>query len=61
MLIIAVIALALLGGAVEFVDTKESWSFVLDKETVFGSVKNGAIVAFDFTKETIENLIKKIN
>ena len=48
-----IIILALIGGAVQFVSTSESWALVVNKETVLSSVQNGAMTIYEFIKELI--------
>ena len=48
-----IIILALIGGAVQFVSTSESWALVVNKETVLSSVQNGAMAIIEFIKELI--------
>ncbi|MDB3869934.1 hypothetical protein N9351_03635 [Candidatus Thioglobus sp.] len=48
-----IIILALIGGAVQFVSTSESWALVVNKETVLSSVQNGAMVIVEFIQELI--------
>ncbi|MDB2590215.1 hypothetical protein N9345_05280 [Candidatus Thioglobus sp.] len=48
-----IIILALIGGAVQFVSTAESWALVVNKETVLSSVQNGAMVIVEFIQELV--------
>ncbi len=48
-----IIILALIGGAVQFVSTPESWALVVNKETVLSSVQNGAMVIVEFVQELV--------
>lgn len=48
-----IIILALIGGAVQFVSTSESWALVVNKETVLSSVQNGAMAIIEVIKELI--------
>ncbi len=48
-----IIILALIGGAIQFVSTVESWALVVNKEALLGSVQNGAITVYEFAKELI--------
>ena len=48
-----IIILALIGGAVQFVSTSESWALVVNKETVLSSVQNGAMVIVEFVQELV--------
>ncbi len=52
-----IIILALIGGAVQFVATNESWSLVMNKEAALSSVQNGVITIYEF----IEVLISDAN
>lgn len=49
-IIAILIILSLIGGAIEFQTTDESWSFIANKEAVMNSVQNGAISVYDFIK-----------
>ncbi|BBB22674.1 conserved hypothetical protein [Abyssogena phaseoliformis symbiont OG214] len=53
-----IIILALIGGAVQFVATDESWSLVMNKEIAFSSVKNGAIAIYEFIEALISDADK---
>ena len=48
-----IIILALIGGAVQFVATSESWALVVNKETALSSVQNGITAIYEFIKEFI--------
>jgi len=48
-----IIILALIGGAIQFVSTPESWALVINKETALSSVQNGAMAIYEFIKELI--------
>ncbi len=52
-----IIILALVGGAIKFVATEESWSLVMNKRVALSSVQNGAIVIYEF----VETLISDAN
>ncbi|NYT52184.1 MAG: hypothetical protein H0A74_01165 [Candidatus Vesicomyosocius endoextente] len=52
-----IIILALIGGAIKFVKTEESWSLVMNKGVALSSVQNGAIAIYEF----IESLISDAN
>ncbi|WPE17242.1 hypothetical protein R5P06_04025 [Candidatus Thioglobus autotrophicus] len=43
-----IIILALIGGAVQFVSTPESWALVVNKEVALHSIQNGAMIVFEF-------------
>jgi hypothetical protein len=48
-----IIILALVGGAIQFVSTAESWALVVNKEAVLSSVQNGAMVVYEFFKSLV--------
>ncbi len=48
-----IIILALIGGAIQFVSTEESWALVVNKEAALNSVQNGAMTIYEFVKELI--------
>lgn len=48
-----IIILALIGGAIQFVSTPESWALVVNKETALSSVQNGAMAIVEFIQELI--------
>jgi len=50
-----VVALALIGGAIQFESTDESWSLVINKEAALSSVQNGAVKIYDFGAELIND------
>lgn len=50
-----VVALALIGGAIQFESTDESWSLVVNKEAAMSSVKNGAVKIYDFGSDLIND------
>jgi hypothetical protein len=50
-----VVALALIGGAIQFESTDESWSLVINKEAALSSVQNGAGKIYDFGAELIND------
>ncbi|RUM75870.1 MAG: hypothetical protein DSZ18_05490 [Candidatus Thioglobus sp.] len=53
-----VVALALIGGAIQFESTDESWSLVINKEAAMNSVQNGAVKIYDFGSELISDADK---
>ncbi len=53
-----IIVLALIGGAIQFVSTEESWSLVVNKEAALNSVQNGAVTVYEFIKELISDADK---
>ena len=59
-----IIILALIGGAVQFVSTAESWALVVNKEAALNSIQNGTMIVYDFLKDLINNNaspIKSVN
>ena len=50
-----VVALALIGGAIQFESTDESWSLVINKGAALSSVQNGAGKIYDFGAELIND------
>ncbi len=50
-----VIILALIGGAIQFISTEESWTLVVNKEAALSSIQNGAGIVYDFAKELISD------
>ncbi|EEZ80337.1 MAG: hypothetical protein HN828_01475 [Candidatus Thioglobus sp.] len=57
-ILFVVIVLALIGGAIQFKATDESWSLVVNKEAALNSVQNGAIKIYDFGKELVSDADK---
>ncbi|QKQ24073.1 hypothetical protein HUE58_02650 [Candidatus Ruthia endofausta] len=53
-----IIILALIGGAVQFIATDESWSLVMNKEVALSSVQNGAIAIYEFIEVLISDADK---
>jgi len=53
-----VVVLALIGGAIQFESTDESWSLVVNKEEAMSSVQNGAVKIYDFVGEMISDADK---
>ena len=53
-----VVALALIGGAIQFESTEESLSLVINKEAAMNSVQNGAVKIYDFGSELINDADK---
>lgn len=53
-----VVVLALIGGAIQFKSTDESWSLVVNKEAAMSSVQNGAVKIYDFGSELISDADK---
>ncbi|SMN17271.1 hypothetical protein CRYPA_1215 [uncultured Candidatus Thioglobus sp.] len=50
-----VIILALIGGAIQFISTEESWTLVVNKEAALSSIQNGAGIVYDFAKALISD------
>jgi len=48
-----IIILALIGGAIQFISTPESWALVVNKEAALNSIQNGAMIVFEFFKGLI--------
>lgn len=48
-----IIILALIGGAIQFVSTTESWMLVVDKDAALNSVQTGAVSVWEFLKGLI--------
>ena len=53
-----VVALALIGGAIQFESTDESWSLVINKEAAMNSVQNGATKIYDFGSDLVSDADK---
>ncbi len=53
-----VVALALIGGAIQFESTEASWSLVVNKEAAMNSVQNGAIKIYDLGSELVNDADK---
>ena len=53
-----VVALALIGGAIEFRSTDAEWSLVVNKDAAMSSVQNGAVKICDFGSELISDADK---
>jgi hypothetical protein len=53
-----VVALALIGGAIQFETTDESWALMVNKEAALSSVQNGAVKIYDFGAELINDADK---
>ena len=54
----AVVVLALIGGAIQFESTDESWALVVNKEAAMNSVQNGAVKIYDFGSDLISDADK---
>ena len=48
-----IIALALIGGAVKFKSSDESWQIVIHKQEALHSIQNGAIRIYNIVEELI--------
>jgi hypothetical protein len=48
-----IIILALIGGAIQFVSTVESWALVVNKEAALNSIQTGAMTVWEFFKGLI--------
>jgi len=53
-----VVVLALIGGAIQFESTDESWALVINKEAAMSSVQNGAVKIYDFGAELVSDADK---
>jgi len=53
-----VVALALIGGAIEFRSTDAEWSLVVNKDAAMSSVQNGAVKIYDFGAELVSDADK---
>ena len=53
-----VVALALIGGAIQFESTDESWALVVNTEAAMNSVQNGAVKIYDFGSDLISDADK---
>ncbi len=53
-----VVALALIGGAIQFESTDDSWALVVNKEAAMSSVQNGAVKIYDFGAELVNDADK---
>ena len=51
----AIIALALIGGAINFDSDENSWKLIVIKQEALHSVQNGAIRIYNILKDTIAN------
>ena len=49
----AIIALALIGGAIRFASDEYSWQLIIHKQEVLGSVQNGGIRIYKIGKKLI--------
>ena len=49
----AILALALIGGAIKFESDEQSWKLVVIKQEALHSVQNGAIRIYNIVKDVI--------
>ena len=49
----AIIALALIGGAIRFASDEQSWQLIIHKQEALHSVQNGAIRIYKIVEELI--------
>ncbi|MCS5591457.1 MAG: hypothetical protein NZ775_02910 [Gammaproteobacteria bacterium] len=52
-LLAVIVALALIGGAVKFESSAESWQIVVHKKEALHSIQNGAIRIYNIVEELI--------
>ena len=51
--LVAIIALALIGGAIRFASNEHSWQIIIHKQEALHSVQNGAIRIYNIIKKQI--------
>ena len=51
----AIIALAIIGGAIRFASDEDSWQLIINKQEALYSVQNGAIRIYNILKNAIES------
>ena len=51
----AILALAIIGGAIRFVSDEDSWQLIINKQEALHSVQNGAIRIYNILKDAIES------
>ena len=51
----AIIALAIIGGAIRFQSDEHSWQFIIHKQEALHSVQNGAIRIYKILEKLISN------
>ncbi len=51
----AILALAIIGGAIRFASDENSWQLIINKQEALHSVQNGAIRIYNILKDTIES------
>ena len=49
----AILALALIGGAIRFVSDEQSWQIIIHKQEALHSVQNGAMRIYNIVKKQI--------
>ena len=49
----AILALAIIGGAIKFASDEHSWKIIIHKEEALHSVQNGAIRIYNIVKKQI--------
>ena len=51
----AILALAIIGGAIRFASDEDSWQLIINKQEALHSVQNGAIRIYNIIKDAIES------
>ena len=51
----AILALAIIGGAIRFASDENSWQLIINKQEALYSVQNGAIRIYNILKNAIES------
>ena len=51
--LVAILALALIGGAIKFASDEHSWQIIIHKQEALYSVQNGAIRIYNIVKKQI--------
>ena len=51
----AILALAIIGGAILFASDEHSWQLIINKQEALHSVQNGAIRIYNILKDAIES------
>ena len=49
----AILALAIIGGAIRFASDEHSWQLIINKQEALHSVQNGAIRIYNILKDAI--------
>ena len=49
----AILALAIIGGAIRFASDENSWQLIINKQEALHSVQNGAIRIYNILKDAI--------